>query len=681
MSDDAALLRHYATTRSERAFTELVERHLDLVYFAALRRCGGDAHRAEDVAQQVFTTLARNAAALASHAVLTGWLYVTTRNVAANLLRAEHTRLAREAKAHAMSDVLAPASVSPAVDWDQLRPVLDGALDALGERDRDAVLLRFFENRPFAEIGAALRVTEDAARMRVDRALDKLRAALTKRGIASTSAALALALAQHAAQVKPAGLAASVTASALGASATIAAAGLGASTSTVAILMSSAKIGTGMLAAIGVLCASLAGNVWLWSRSSASEARAASSSAATAGSARVATAALPVTFADLGAADLSLARDRMRAAGTSEATIRSVLEGVLRRRYREKLSALRAARLETGWWRERDFTRIVTGPVRPTAAEDPKLLREMVLEPLERLLGPDPAEIAEVNARYGFLPEASRRELVRLEADLALVAALDVPARYGGTQTALEQARARLETRRQELIASLSPDQRNEYELRCGPFAPALAQRMASIDGTEEEYRTVFRLIDARVKEKSPNTLRETQSLARVRLDQPMADQLVAALGYDRALDYIWSGAYEFPAYARVAHEAKLPVATAARVVQLAAETVNQASVIHFDTALTLEQKRAAVRALQQKAQSELDVLLPPIVQRKLAPASLAWLTDVGEGRYKSITTTLGGGAGSVLVVGGSSIDKPVSGSWRPTQLLPRRPSGDGNAP
>src|SRR5689334_11217692 len=86
MSDDAQLLRRYATTHAEDAFTELVERHLDVVYFAALRRSGGDAHSAEDVTQQVFTLLARKASSLADHAVLTGWLYVTTRNVAANLL-------------------------------------------------------------------------------------------------------------------------------------------------------------------------------------------------------------------------------------------------------------------------------------------------------------------------------------------------------------------------------------------------------------------------------------------------------------------------------------------------------------------------------------------------------------------------------------------------------------------
>src|SRR4051812_2697850 len=89
MPDDAELLCRYARDRAEDAFAELVRRHLDGVYSAALRRVGGDTHLAEDVAQQVFTAAARRAAWLARHPALTGWLYATTRNVAANVVRSE----------------------------------------------------------------------------------------------------------------------------------------------------------------------------------------------------------------------------------------------------------------------------------------------------------------------------------------------------------------------------------------------------------------------------------------------------------------------------------------------------------------------------------------------------------------------------------------------------------------
>ncbi len=216
MTDDAELLRRYADEKSEDAFAELVRRHLGLVYHAALRQCGGDAHRAQDVAQTVFADVARKARSLARRPALAGWLHTSTRYAAAQAVRGEVRRQRREQEAHAMNEILAKANGDDAAaEWERMRPVIDEALHALGERDRDAVLARFFEGRAFAEIGARLALSEDAARMRVERALEKLRVALGKRGITSTAAALALALANQAGAAVPAGLAASVTGAAL----------------------------------------------------------------------------------------------------------------------------------------------------------------------------------------------------------------------------------------------------------------------------------------------------------------------------------------------------------------------------------------------------------------------------------------------------------------------------------
>jgi len=213
MLDDAALLRRYAEDRSEAAFAELVQRHLNLVYAVALRQCGGDALLAEDVAQRVFTDLARKAAALAARPVLSGWLHRATHYAATDVVRAERRRRIREQEAHAMQELTRHPDAEP--DWDRLRPVLDQAINELGERDRDAVILRFIEDRAYADIGATLRLTDDAARMRVDRALEKLRGLLAKRGVTSTATALAVALANQAGVAAPAGLAASVTGAAL----------------------------------------------------------------------------------------------------------------------------------------------------------------------------------------------------------------------------------------------------------------------------------------------------------------------------------------------------------------------------------------------------------------------------------------------------------------------------------
>ncbi|HWA24945.1 MAG TPA: sigma-70 family RNA polymerase sigma factor [Lacunisphaera sp.] len=215
MVTDAELLQAYARQESEAAFGELVRRQVRLVYSVALRQCGGDAHLAEDVTQRVFTDLARRAGSLSDYSVLGGWLYRRAQFVASDIVRADHRRRRREQEAHAMQATSLPA-VGEA-EWQKLAPVLHLAISELPERDRDAVILRCIEARPFREVGAMLSLTEDAARMRVERALEKLRAALGRRGITSTAAALGLALANQATAAVPASVAASATGAALAA--------------------------------------------------------------------------------------------------------------------------------------------------------------------------------------------------------------------------------------------------------------------------------------------------------------------------------------------------------------------------------------------------------------------------------------------------------------------------------
>lgn len=212
MNDDAALLRRYAETGSNSAFTELVRRYIDLVYRAALRRTDGDTHRAEDIAQHVFAALARDARKLARHTVLAGWLHTATRNAALNLVMSEKRRQARELAARA----LAPAAADAPLEWDRIRSVLDAAIDELSESDRTVVVLRYLEQRPFAEIGATLGLSEDAARVRTSRALDKLRDLLAHRGITSTAAAVGALVSSQPLVSAPAGLAVTLAARALG---------------------------------------------------------------------------------------------------------------------------------------------------------------------------------------------------------------------------------------------------------------------------------------------------------------------------------------------------------------------------------------------------------------------------------------------------------------------------------
>ncbi|MES2697966.1 MAG: sigma-70 family RNA polymerase sigma factor [Verrucomicrobiota bacterium] len=224
MIDDTELLRRYALEGDEAAFAELVERYAGLVYGAALRQLDGAAHRAEDVTQSVFADLARKARTLTGRGDLTGWLYTSAHFAAAKLKRSEQRRQAREQGAQLMHEIEADAAGEKGA-WDQVRPVLDEVLLALPERDREALLLRFFHGRRLAEVGRALQVSEDAARMRVERALEKLRTGLARRGVTSTAAALGLTLGAHASTAAPVGLAASVASGVIAAGAGVTAVG------------------------------------------------------------------------------------------------------------------------------------------------------------------------------------------------------------------------------------------------------------------------------------------------------------------------------------------------------------------------------------------------------------------------------------------------------------------------
>ena len=212
MTGDPELLRQYAQDRSEAAFTELVRRHIDFVYGVALRHARTP-HRAEDATQAVFTDLARKAGLLAQRTELVGWLYTSARYSACKIVRSEVRREKREQEANMIQGHTNASSTN--TDWREMQPLLDDALNGLGEKDRSAVLLRCVKNHSFAEVGTALQLSEEAARKRVGRALDRLRAQLTRRGVASTATALALALTAQGAMAAPANLAASVSTAAV----------------------------------------------------------------------------------------------------------------------------------------------------------------------------------------------------------------------------------------------------------------------------------------------------------------------------------------------------------------------------------------------------------------------------------------------------------------------------------
>ncbi len=253
MDTDNQLLGSYANHGSERAFRTLVERHINLVHSAALRESRGNIPLAEDITQLVFTELARRATKLVGHPAVAGWLYTCVRRMAANVRRAETRRQRREQEVFTMNELLGS---DPSDNlWQQVRPVLDDVMHELNEEDRTAVVLRFFEGRNLKEVGKALGLTENAARMRVERSLEKLHGHLSRRGVKSTAFTLAAAVAAGAVLIAPSALASTVATGAL----TTAASG-GSAAFTVAKLLNLAKTKTAAASALVILTAAVA--VW-----------------------------------------------------------------------------------------------------------------------------------------------------------------------------------------------------------------------------------------------------------------------------------------------------------------------------------------------------------------------------------------------------------------------------------
>ena len=113
MTPDTQLLRDYTEAKSQDAFTELVRRHLNLVYSAALRQIGSP-QLAEEISQSVFTDLARAADKLQPNTILTAWLYQVTRRTAIDVIRRESRRQARERLAVEM------VAMNTAADWNHI---------------------------------------------------------------------------------------------------------------------------------------------------------------------------------------------------------------------------------------------------------------------------------------------------------------------------------------------------------------------------------------------------------------------------------------------------------------------------------------------------------------------------------------------------------------------------------
>jgi RNA polymerase sigma factor (sigma-70 family) len=236
---DSELIREFVESQSPEAFKELVLRHIDLVHSAALRQVR-DHQLAEDVAQCVFVELARTAPRLKPDTILPAWLYQVTRRTAIDVVRRESSRQTRERIAAELQLMNADTS-----DWTEIAPLLDEAMHTLDDKDRAAVLLRYFENQTLRTVGELLGTSDDAAQKRVSRAIEHLRLFCAHKGVKVSAIGFALLLSAHAVQAAPAGLSTVVISSAASVTTT---------TATKLIIMTTLKkciITTAVLAVLG----------------------------------------------------------------------------------------------------------------------------------------------------------------------------------------------------------------------------------------------------------------------------------------------------------------------------------------------------------------------------------------------------------------------------------------------
>lgn len=519
MPTDLELLSRYVTQGCEASFGELVTRHADLVYSTAARLVGGDSHLARDVAQSVFADLARKAAAVCrTHAAarqkdpgtgfcLAGWLYTGTRFAAAKMVRREQTRHRYEQEAQAM---MLPAMEDERVDLPLLRALLDEAMGQLPPLDRDAVVLRFFQGLDLRGVGSLLGLSEEAARKRVARALQKLRSVLQQRGLTTSVGALSLALSTLTVQAAPVGLAASLTAGAL------AAKPLGlASVSNLFTLMLHSKI---KLSLAGICLLAIATPLLL-QRPSTPRVLAAkqslpqnsegpadhSNSLGGAGSSTVpplptaSVAPIFPTWSSIQSDDVARYASNLRAAGVPEVTLRDIILAEIDRQYAQKKREVLA-----GLVVNRDYWKVdgqsstagpeITGRLQELAKEKESLIRTILnLETDQRTFAKafNPQDVEEEVATKWSYVSSDKRERLK---DLTIAFRRELPEGVGidWNNPHWQAAEQAYEAKVQEL---LSAEELETHQLRYSNLASRLRMELQEFQPTEAEFRSIFRLL------------------------------------------------------------------------------------------------------------------------------------------------------------------------------------------
>lgn len=408
-----------------------------------------------------------------------------------------------------------------------------------------------------------------------------------------------------------------------------------------------------------LLAVSLAANTWLLLRRTPSHPISVASAPTAPAAPRE-----PAIETKLFTSSLAALRDALRAAGADEAIVRALVEGSARRRDYEAQAAAAIEQYRGSWWR-------VTDSGQRAASTQRK--RKVDLE-IHELLGRDQLDQSDAEIRYTFLPPEKRRQLAQMDLDYSELST-GTRSVLGAAQSPEEAKVEKLlaEERRKDLLALLTPEERAEYELRYGENAQAINRRAATMGATEAEVRAIKPHVDELQRKLRERPTGPQAAATYAALQREAADKLVAAVGYDRALAYIWSShESEYKSLRRVTEEGGLPATTPARVMQLSVETGLAAAAIHEDASLSLPQKQAALVTLQQASQVKLDTLLARSAQQALG-ALPSWLQSLSEGTYYLASPPVNGASG-----GSTSIHKIAqpAGERRNLPLADLKPPG-----
>jgi RNA polymerase sigma factor (sigma-70 family) len=593
MTEDEQLLRCYAESRAEEAFSQLVSRHIDLVYSVALRLVGGDTHLAKDVVQTVFIDLSVKAKSLHRRVVLAGWLCRHAFFVASSKVRTEQRRRKRERDAVQMN--VSDGLIEP--DWEQLSAVLDEALQGLAPTDRDAIVLRYFEGRDLKSVGAALGMKEDTAQKRVSRALEKLRSALSKRGAVLTAAGLGTAMTGHAVTAAPVGMAANVAA------ATFAGIGSGSGSAVAWIkLLVALKSKMMIVSAAAVVMTGITAS-WLLQNDPVRTTRVQRSEndQKPIGVSRIEPNPVSVRKGRFGlhwsqveSTDYPRYIANLRALGCPEQTIRDIIIADLNQVYGSRAEAIRSLRRNEYWKQHR-----VAGP----SPEQVKQLKELDREKMrvvKDLLGItiDPQDM--VDLVYTQLPSSGRSVWFLPEERRQ---AVNDALREGGFDERIAEkpnsdGREFFDEEIKALADVLTTHELEQFRLHNSPRAQWLRGDVQYVNCTPEEFKA---LLDLREESLGPDA-KDHLSVSR----QTEIEQGRAVLGEERGKEYERLTDYGYLNGRRAAERAGLPDDLADRVGQIVYEARIAIEQLGKDSSLPVDERKDRAQNLKLLAESQL---------------------------------------------------------------------------